>query len=240
MKNTIHVLIADDHPLFRDGLRALLNSIPQTELVGEAASGQEVLKQAAALHPDVILMDIQMPGLNGIDATQQILRTNPDIGIIVLTMFEDDDSVFAAMRAGARGYILKGADQTEILRAIGAAVRGEALFGAPIAQRLMRFFSAPRLSLSAQAFPELTEREREILDLMAQGLNNIEIAERLVLSPKTVRNHTSNIFNKLQVTDRMHAIVLAREAGLGRATSARDHIVSPAFKLPDPVGTLVP
>ncbi len=240
MKTTIRVLIADDHPLFRDGLRALLNSIPQTELVGEAANGEEVLKQAAALRPDVILMDIQMPGLNGIDATKLILHANPDVGIIVLTMFEDDDSVFAAMRAGARGYILKGADQTEILRAIGAAVRGEALFGAPIAKRLMRFFSAPPSSLSAQAFPELTEREREILDLMAQGLNNIEIAERLVLSPKTVRNHTSNIFNKLQVTDRTHAIVLAREAGLGQATGDRGQVVSPLHQLPEPVGTLVP
>jgi len=240
MKTTIRVLIADDHPLFRDGLRALLNSIPQTEMVGEAASGEEALKQAVKLQPDVILMDIQMPGLNGIDATQQILHANPDIGIIVLTMFEDDDSVFAAMRAGARGYILKGADQTEILRAIGAAVRGEALFGASIAKRLMRFFSAPRLSVPAQVFPELTERECEVLDLMAQGLNNIEIAERLVLSPKTVRNHTSNIFNKLQVTDRSHAIVLAREAGLGQATGDRGPVMNPPYKLPDPVGTLVP
>jgi DNA-binding NarL/FixJ family response regulator len=237
MTTPIRVLIADDHPLFRDGLRALLNSIPQTELVGEAADGEEVLNQAAALQPDVILMDIQMPGLNGVDATKQILRANPDIGIVVLTMFEDDDSVFAAMRAGARGYILKGADQTEILRAIGAAVRGEALFGASIAKRLTSFFSA---SVPAQAFPELTEREREILDLMAQGLNNIEIAERLVLSPKTVRNHTSNIFNKLQVTDRTHAIVLAREAGLGQATGDRGRVIPPSYKLPDPVGTLVP
>jgi DNA-binding NarL/FixJ family response regulator len=221
MKTTIRVLIADDHPLFRDGLRALLNSIPQTELVGEAADGEEVLNQAAALQPDVILMDIQMPGLNGVDATKQILRANPDIGIVVLTMFEDDDSVFAAMRAGARGYILKGADQTEVLRAIGAAVRGEALFGAPIAKRLRRFFSAPRPSLPAQAFPELTEREREVLDLIAQGYSNREIAERFVLSPRTVRNHISSIFSKLQVTDRGRAIVLAREAGLGQATGDR-------------------
>ena len=240
MTTPIRVLIADDHPLFRDGLRALLSSIPQTEMVGEAADGEEVLRQAAKLRPDVILMDIQMPGLNGVEATQQILHTNPDIGIIVLTMFDDDDSVFAAVRAGARGYILKGADQTEILRAIGAAVRGEALFGAPIAKRLMGFFSAPRSSAPVQAFPGLTEREREILDLMAQGLNNIEIAERLVLSPKTVRNHTSNIFNKLQVTDRTHAIVLAREAGLEQATGDRNRVVSPPYKLPEPVGTLVP
>jgi DNA-binding NarL/FixJ family response regulator len=221
MATPIRVLIADDHPLFRDGLRALLNSIPQTEVVGEAASGEEVLKQAATLRPDVILMDIQMPGLNGVDATKLILRADPAIGIIVLTMFEDDDLVFAAMRAGARGYILKGADQTEILRAIGAAVRGEALFGAPIAKRLTHFFSAPRSSPSAQAFPELTEREREVLDLIAQGYSNREIAEQFVLSPRTVRNHISSIFSKLQVTDRARAIVLAREAGLGQASGDR-------------------
>jgi DNA-binding NarL/FixJ family response regulator len=218
MATPIRVLIADDHPLFRDGLRALLNSIPQTELVGEAANGEEVLKQAAALRPDVILMDIQMPGLNGVDATKLILRADPDIGIIVLTMFEDDDSVFAAMRAGARGYILKGADQTEILRAIGAAVRGEALFGAPIAKRLTHFFSTLKSSPAAPAFPELTEREREVLDLIAQGYTNREITERFVLSPRTVRNHISSIFSKLQVTDRARAIVLAREAGLGQSS----------------------
>ncbi len=221
MASPIRVLIADDHPLFRDGLRALLDSIPQTEMVGEAANGEEALRQAADLRPDVILMDVQMPGLNGIEAMQRILHTNPDIGVIVLTMFEDDDVVFAALRAGARGYILKGADQTEILRAIGAAVRGEALFGAPIAKRLIRFFSTPRPALSTPAFPELTRREREVLDLIAQGFNNGEIAERFVLSPKTVRNHISSIFSKLQVTDRARAIVLAREAGLGQAAGDR-------------------
>jgi DNA-binding NarL/FixJ family response regulator len=218
MMTPIRVLIADDHPLFRDGLRVLLDSIPQTEVAGEAATGEEVLDRVAVLQPDVILMDIQMPGMNGIEATQRILHINPDIGIVVLTMFEDDDSVFAAMRAGARGYILKGADQTEILRAIGAAARGEALFGTAIAKRLMSFFSVPRPS---EAFPELTEREREILTLIAQGLNNTEIAEQLVLSPKTVRNHISNIFNKLQVTGRAQAIVRAREAGLGQATNGQ-------------------
>jgi len=241
MTTPIRVLIADDHPLFRDGLRALLNSIPQTNLVGEAASGEEALKQAITLQPDVILMDIQMPGLNGVDATKLILRSNPDIGVIVLTMFEDDDLVSAALRAGARGYILKGADQTEILRAIGAAVRGEALFGAPIAKRLMRFFSAPRSSPSAQAFPELTEREREVLDLIAQGFSNHEIAERFVLSPRTVRNHISSIFSKLQVTDRARAIVLAREAGLGQpaATGSRAPTTTEE-RVPGLIGTLVP
>jgi len=242
MMTPIRVLIADDHPLFRDGLRALLNSIPQTQLVGEAANGEEVLKQAAALQPDVILMDIQMPVVNGVDATKLILRANPDIGIVVLTMFDDDDLVFAALRAGARGYILKGADQTEILRAIGAAVRGEALFGAPIAKRLTHFFSASRSSsLSAQAFPELTEREREVLDLIAQGFSNSEIAERFVLSPRTVRNHISSIFSKLQVTDRARAIVLAREAGLGQATAADGKLpATTEERVPGLVGTLVP
>jgi len=215
---TIRVLIADDHVLFRDGLRALLNSVPDVEFVGEAATGDEAIAQAAALQPDVILMDIQMPGLNGIEATRRILQTSPHIGVIVLTMFEDDDSVFAAMRAGARGYILKGADQAEVLRAIRAVASGEALFGPAIAKKVIGFFSGARSAMPPQVFPELTEREREILDLIAQGRNNAEIADRLVLSPKTVRNHVSNIFSKLQVADRAQAIVRAREAGLGRET----------------------
>jgi DNA-binding NarL/FixJ family response regulator len=240
MTNPIRVLIADDHPLFRDGLRALLNSIPQTQLVGEAANGEEVLKLATTLQPDVILMDIQMPGVNGVDATRLILRANPGIGIIALTMFEDDDLVFAALRAGARGYILKGADQTEILRAIGAAVRGEALFGAPIAKRLARFFSASKSSPPAPAFPELTEREREVLDLIAQGFSNSEIAEQFVLSPRTVRNHISSIFSKLQVTDRARAIVLAREAGLGQPADGKASTTASEERVPGSVGTLVP
>jgi DNA-binding NarL/FixJ family response regulator len=226
MPSPIRVLIADDHPLFRDGLRALLNSIPHPEVVGEAATGQEVLSLVAALQPDVILMDIQMPELNGIEAMQRILEANPDISIIILTMFEDDDLVLAAMQAGARGYLLKGADQTEILRAIGAAAHGEALFGADISRRLTSLFSASRLAAPPPPFPELTEREREILDLIAQGLNNTEIAEWLTLSPKTVRNHISNIFNKLQVTDRARAIVQAREAGLGQGTKDQDQTAS--------------
>ena len=212
----IRVLIADDHPLFRDGLRALLASLPEAEVVGEAATGEEVIAQAAALGPDVIFMDVQMPGVNGIEATRRILHRAPHIGVIVLTMFEDDDSVFAAMRAGARGYLLKGADQEEIVRALKAVASGEALFGPGIAQRMMSFFrdlsSAQRPALT---FPELTDREREVLHLIAQGHNNTEIAERLSLSPKTVRNHVSNIFSKLQVADRAQAIVRARQAGLG-------------------------
>jgi len=212
----IRILIADDHTLFRDGLRALFNSVPETEVVGEAATGDEAIALAATLQPDVILMDIQMPGVNGLEATRHILHTSPHIGVIVVTMFEDDDSVFAAMRAGARGYVLKGADQEEMLRTIRAVARGEALFGPAIAARLMKFFSQPRPTAPPHLFPELTEREREVLDLVAQGCNNSEIASRLVLSLKTVRNHVSNIFSKLQVADRAEAIIRARDAGLGR------------------------
>jgi DNA-binding NarL/FixJ family response regulator len=215
MLDKIRILIADDHTLFREGVRALLNAAPDTDVVGEAATGEEAIAQTASALPDVILMDVQMPGMNGIEATRRILQTHPQIGVIVITMLEDDDSVFAAMRAGARGYILKGADKAEMLRAIRAAARGEALFGPAIARRLMGFFNefsaAPPHTL-----PALTEREREVLDLMAQGRSNAEIAARLVLSPKTVSNHISNIFNKLQVADRARAIIRAREAGLGR------------------------
>ena len=213
----IRVLIADDHPMFRDGLRALLASLAEAEWAGEASSGEEAIAQAAALQPDVILMDIQMPGVNGIEATRRILHASPHIGVIVLTMFEDDDSVFAAMQAGARGYLLKGAEPEATLRAIRSVAGGEAIFGPTIAHRLIGFFrelgaaGPPAVPL---AFPELTERERELLGLMAQGLNNNEIAERLTLSPKTVRNHVSNIFSKLQVADRAQAILRAKEAGL--------------------------
>ncbi len=212
----IRVLIADDHPLFRDGLRALLTSTADAEVAGEAATGDEAIAQAAALQPDVILMDIQMPGVNGIEATRHILHISPHVAVLVLTMFEDDNSVFAAMQAGARGYLLKGAGQDEILRAIRAVASGEAIFSPAIARRLIDYFSAPRPDLPPQVFPELTDREREILSLIARGDNNTEIAQRLVLSPKTVRNHVSNIFSKLQVADRAQAIVRAREAGLGQ------------------------
>ncbi len=212
----IRILIADDHALFREGLGALFLSVPDTEVVGEAATGEEAVARAADLQPDVVLMDIQMPGINGIEATRRIVRDSPHIGIIVVTMFEDDDSVFAAMRAGARGYVLKGADQDEILKVIRAVAGGEAHFGPKIAHRLMSFFSAPRSAVPSEAFPELTAREREVLDLIAAGKNNQEIASHLFLSLKTVRNYVSNIFTKLQVADRAGAIVRAREAGLGR------------------------
>ena len=212
----IQVLIADDHPFFRDGLRVLLEATADTAVAGEAATGDEVIALAERLQPDVILMDLKMPGPNGIEATRRILAASPHIAVLVVTMYEDDDSVFAAMRAGARGYLLKGADEDEMLRAIRGVARGEAIFGPAVARRLLRFFAAPELAAPPPAFPELTEREREILDLLAQGRANPEIAERLYLSPKTVRNHVSNIFGKLQVADRAQAIVRAREAGLGQ------------------------
>ena len=213
--NTIRIIIADDHTLLRDGLRALFASMPDIEVIGEAESGADVISKAEQLQPDVILMDIQMPGINGIQATRQIVSKQPEIGVIVVTMYKDDDSVFAAMRAGARGYILKGADQQEMLRAIRAVASGEALFGPEIATRLVNFFSSPQADLPSQAFPELTSREHEVLELIAKGLNNQVIANRLSISEKTVRNHISNIFNKLQVVDRAQAIVKAREAGMG-------------------------
>jgi DNA-binding NarL/FixJ family response regulator len=211
----LHILIADDHPLFRNGMRALLSSVPEIEVAGIATNGDEVMSLAASLLPDVILMDLQMPGIGGIEATRRILHTSPHIRVLVVTMFEDDHSVFAALRAGARGYILKDADEDEILRAIQAVGRGEAIFSPAIAKRLIDFFAAPHPVILPQLFPELTDREREILLLMAQGYNNSDIARHLTLSLKTVANHVSNIFSKLQVADRAQAIIRAREAGLG-------------------------
>lgn len=218
----IRILIADDHPLFRDGMHGLLDAMPDTEVVGEATTGDEVVTQAISLQPDVILMDIKMPGQNGIAATREILATNPHIGILIVTMFEDDDSVFAAMRAGARGYLLKAASHEEILRAIRGVHNGEAIFGAGIARRLIGFFAgAPAVPVAApRAFPELSEREDSILRLIAQGRSNHEIADLLVLSVKTIQNHVSNIFNKLQVADRAQAVILARGAGLGSEPAA--------------------
>ncbi|HET7081668.1 MAG TPA: response regulator transcription factor [Chloroflexia bacterium] len=212
---SLRVLIADDHPLFRHGVAALLGTVPGIAVVGEAMSGDEVIAVAEELQPDVILMDIKMPELNGIEATRRVLHTSPHIRILIVTMFEDDASVFMAMRAGARGYILKDAQKAEIVAAIQAVGRGEAIFSPAIAARLIDFFAAPRPSAPAGAFPELTDREREILGLIAKGCNNTEIATRLVLSPNTVRNYVSNIFGKLQVADRAQAIIRAREAGLG-------------------------
>jgi DNA-binding NarL/FixJ family response regulator len=213
--DNLRVLIADDHILFRDGLRALLNAAPEMELVGEAKTGDEVIALAATHQPDVILMDIHMPGVNGIEATRRIVRASPHVRVLMVTMFDDDPSVFAAMRAGARGYVLKGANHGEMLRAIRAAGSDEAIFSPAIARRLMDYFANIRPSAPPQVFPELTEREREVLSLIAQGFKNNEIATKLVLSPKTVRNHITNILSKLQVADRAEAILRAREAGLG-------------------------
>jgi DNA-binding NarL/FixJ family response regulator len=216
VERTIRILMADDHAVFREGLRYVLGSEPDMEIVGEAATGKEVVQRAAELGPDVVLMDIQMPGINGIEATRRILGSDPKVGIVVLTMFEDDDSVFSAMRAGARGYVLKGADPSEILKVVRAVAEGDAYFGAEIARRLTDFFSVPRTASPAEPFPELTAREREVLDLIAQSHNNAKIARLLYVSPKTVRNHISNIFTKLQIADRTQAILRAREAGLGQ------------------------
>lgn len=214
----IRVLVADDHPVFRRGMRAILVAEPDVELVGEATDGDEAVELALALRPDVILMDLNMPKVTGIEATRRILEDSSETAILVLTMFEDDKSIFAAMRAGAHGYVLKGADGAETLRAIHAVAHGEAIFGPTITRRLTGYFAAPGGGVetsSVRAFPNLTEREHEILSLMAEGYTNNAIASRLYLSPKTVRNYVSSIFTKLQVSDRSRAIVLAREAGLG-------------------------
>lgn len=210
----ITLLVADDEPSFRSGLRALLGSAADLAIVGEAATGDEVVRLAADLQPDVILMDINMPGISGIEATRRILATSPHIAVLMLTMFEDDDSVFAAMRAGAHGYLLKGALKAEVLRAIQTVTGGGVVFAAAIARRTMRYFATLKPIGPAGLFPELTERELEVLGLIAAGHNNAEIARQLFLSGKTVRNHITNIFSKLQVADRAQAIVLARDAGL--------------------------
>jgi DNA-binding NarL/FixJ family response regulator len=215
-------MIADDHQLFREGLHGLLDAIPDTRVVGEAATGDEAVAQAAALQPDVILMDIKMPGLNGIAATREILAGSPRIGILILTMFEDDDSVFAAMRAGARGYLLKAASQEELVRAIQGVSNGEAIFGPGIARHLISFFASSNAAATAappRAFPDLSNREHEILRLIAQGRSNYQIADQLALSVKTVQNHVSNIFGKLQVADRVQAVIRARQAGIGTDAS---------------------
>ena len=211
----LRILVADDHPLFRSGLRALLGAVSGTIVVGEATTGEEAVVLAAELQPDLIVMDLHMPGVSGIEATRRVLDRSPDVGVLVVTMFEDDHSVFAAMRAGAKGYMLKDADEEDILHAIRAVGKGEAIFSPAVARRVMDFFTGARRTVPVRAFPELTDREREVLDLIAQGLRNPEIAAHLYLSPKTVRNHISNIFAKLQVADRAQAIVRAREAGLG-------------------------
>jgi len=208
----LRVVIADDHTLFRRGVRSLLSTVPGVEVVGEASDGEQAIALTAELVPDLVLMDLQMPGGGGFAAIRVITEQVPAVNILVVTMFEDDDSVFAAMRAGARGYVLKDMDADDFARAIVAVGHGEALFSRGIATRMMRFFSEPR-PLTPQ-FPDLTDSERSVLRLMATGANNAAIARDLSLSPKTVRNYISNIFRKLRVADRAQAIVIAREAGM--------------------------
>jgi DNA-binding NarL/FixJ family response regulator len=221
MTGTIRVVIADDHPIFRDGLAALLSKRKDTELVGTASTGVQAIELARHNQPDVVVMDLHMPEMNGIEATRRIVADSPHIAVLVLTMFDDDDSVIASLRAGARGYLLKGADQDQIRRAVCTAASGDIVFGAQVAARILACFSAtptPR-----PVFPQLTDREREVLEFVAEGLPNAAIANRLHLSQKTVRNHVSNILTKLQAADRAQAIVQARDAGLGHSSRTRSH-----------------
>jgi len=215
----IKIVIVDDHPLMREGLRALVASLPDIEVVGEASDGEAARREVQLTHPDVVVMDLHMPGTNGVEATRAILHTTPASRVLVLTMFEDDESVFAAMRAGAAGYLVKGAMQDEIIRAIRAVAAGQAIFGPSVARRIIDLFArSPRPTPHAEPFPELTTREREVLDLIAAGRNNAAIARQLAISVKTVSNHISAIFAKLQVADRAEAITRAREAGMGTNT----------------------
>jgi len=209
----IRVLVADDHPVFRFGLRALLMAEPDTDVVGEATTGDDAVRLATSLQPDVVLMDVNMPGINGIEATRRIVETAPNVKVIMLTMFDDDDSVFAAMRAGARGYLLKGAEGEETVHAIRVVAGGEAIFSPSVARRLVQYFG-PQQRSDSPAFPQLTEREREILTLVAEGYTNSAVAERLGIGTKTVRNYVSSIFDKLQVAGRAEAIARARSVGM--------------------------
>ena len=219
MSEPIRILIADDHPLFRTGLRSLLDSVPDTEVVGEAETGNEAVTLARTVTPDVVVMDLNMPDLNGTEATRQIVQGTQGVHVLVMTMHEDDESVFAALRAGARGYLLKGAVQDETLRAIRAVAHGEAILGPAIAVRLQSYLTAPPTSDPNEMFPQLTEREREVLGLLADRMSNAEIAAGLFLSKKTVRNYVSGILATLHVADRAEARLLARSAGLGDTES---------------------
>lgn len=208
----VRLLLVDDHPMFLEGLRLVLSAEPDLAVIGEAVTGDQAVASALELQPDVVVMDLHLPGLRGTDATRQIVTTSPHIGVLVLTMFDDDDSVFTAMRAGARGYLLKGAAHAQVVRGILAVADGEVIFGPSVARHMQRFFAAPPVP---SVFPGLTPREHEVLDLVARGRSNTDISRVLGVSGKTVRNHVSNLFAKLQVADRAQAIVRARAGGLG-------------------------
>ncbi len=215
-KDRLRILLADDHPMFCEGLVSILQSEEAFEVIGQASNGIEVVRMAEELQPDVILMDVNMPGKNGIEATRDIILTSPHIGVLILTMFEDDSSVFSAMRAGARGYLLKGAQKKEIVRAINVVGSGEAIFSAVIARKMMFYFDAVLKRTSGNVlFPQLATREREVLEWIARDMSNADISRLMGLSLKTIRNHVSNILSKLHAADRTHAIMLAREAGMG-------------------------
>lgn len=222
-REATRVLLVDDHPMFREGVASLLGRSEDIILIGEASNGEEAIHLAETLLPDIVLMDIKMPGMGGIEATRTIVTRSPHIGVIMLTMFEDDESVFAALKAGARGYVLKDADRGTLVRAIRAVAQGEALLAPSIARRVLEQFNAPPAppatppaapQLAPDLFGELTPRELDVLRLIAQGLRNRDIAERLVISEKTVQNHISNIFAKMQVNDRSQAILRALQGGL--------------------------
>lgn len=215
MERPIRVVLVDDHPVVRSGLRALVESLGGFEVVGEAADGEAAVRETQLHRPDVVVMDVLMPGVDGVEATRRVLAAVPETAVLVLSMAEDDDVVFSAMQAVARGYLLKGAAQEEIDRALRAVVAGEAIFGPGVAARVLGLFSAGR-RVGAEPFPELTPRERDVLEHVAAGRRNAAIGEALGMAPKTVANHLSSIFAKLQVTDRAEAIVRARDQGLGR------------------------
>ncbi len=212
---TLRILLADDHPVVRAGLRTLIDTLEDLEVVGEAADGEQALREALLLRPDVVLMDVRMDGVDGVEATRRIRAAVPGTAVLMLTMYDDDATVFTAMQAGARGYLLKGAGQDEIVNAVRAVAAGQAIFGPAVAARMLRFFTAAPTA-SEPPFPTLTTRERDILDLLAGGRRTAAIAEQLFLSPKTVSNHLTSIFAKLEVADRTAAIIRAREGGLGR------------------------
>jgi DNA-binding NarL/FixJ family response regulator len=216
-EQVLRVVVADDHPMFREGLAATIASLPSRKVVGQAATGLEAIELLDQAQPDVVVMDLHMPQMNGIDATRHITQTHPQVAVLVLTMLEDDASVVSAMQAGTRGYLLKEANRAEIARALEAVAAGEIIFGPSVAARVLSLFSAATGAHQPgqAAFPELTEREQEILELVARGLSNPAIASRLFLSDKTVRNHVSNVFAKLHVADRAEAVARARDAGLG-------------------------